>query len=95
MKTTAKELTIYNLSNPAFCEAQGLAKVFQAYAENCPCEDIMMVGFNENSGYIYIALENGVSICSMFGREVEYLTTNFDNGEEVFFDEYQTALDNL
>lgn len=92
---TQTTLTIYNLSNPAFCEAQGLAKVFQAYADNCAGEDIMMIGFNENSGYIYIALENGVTICSMLGREVEYLTTNFDNGEELFFDEYQTALDNL
>ena len=46
----------------AFCEAHGLAKCFQAYADNCPSEDIMVIGFNPNSGYVYIALENGVSI---------------------------------
>lgn len=95
MKTQTEILTIYNLSNPAFCEAQGLAKVFQAYADNCAGEDIMEVGFNPNSGYVYIALENGISICSMLGREVEYLTTNFDNGEETFFDDYEVALGNL
>lgn len=95
MNTQTQQTTIYNLSNPAFCEAQGLSKVFQAYADNCAGGDIMEVGFNANSGYVYIALENGVSICSMLGREVEYLTTNFESGEELFFDEYETALDNL
>ena len=95
MNNNTQTLTIYNLTNPAFCEAQGLAKVFQAYADNCAGEDIMEVGFNANSGYVYIALENGVSICSMLGREVEYLFRVFDDGEEFFFDDYQTALDNM
>ena len=92
MNTQPQTLTIYNLSNPAFCEAQGLAKVFQAYADNCAREEIMEVGFNPNSGYVYIALENGVSICSMLGREVEYLVTNFDTGAESFFDDYESSL---
>lgn len=86
-------LTIYNLSNNiAYCEAKGLSKVFEAYA-NIGREDIMDggIGFNPNSGYVYIALENGISICSMLGREVEYLVTNFENGEESFFDEYEKA----
>ncbi len=95
MKTKIETLTINNISNPAFCEAQGLAKCFQAYADNCAGEDIMEVGFNPNSGYVYIALENGVSICSMLGREVEYLITNFENGEEGFFYNYEVALSNL
>ena len=96
MNTQTQSLTIYGLNESiAFCEAQGLAKCFQAYADNCAGEDIMQVGFNPNSGYVYIALENGVTICSMLGREVEYLTTNFDNGEETFFDSYEVALDNL
>ncbi len=76
----------------AFCEAQGLGKCFQAYADNCAGEDIMEVGFNPNSGYTYIALENGVSICSMLGREVEYLVTNFENGDETFFKSYEQAI---
>jgi hypothetical protein len=81
----------------AFCEVKGLAKCFDAYAE-IGAEDIMEIGFNENSGYIYIALENGISICSCLGREVEYLVTNFETGEESFFTDYENAiefLDNL
>ena len=76
----------------AICEAEGLAKCFQAYADNCDYEDIMDIGFNPNSGYVYIALENGVTICSSFGRKVQFLVTNFGDGEEVFFDDYEEAL---
>jgi hypothetical protein len=78
---------------PAYCEAQGLAKVFQAYADHCVNECIMYggIGFNENSGIVYIALENGVTICSMMGNDVEYLVTNYDTGNEYFFDTYEEA----
>jgi hypothetical protein len=88
-----KNLTIYGLNeNIAFCEAQGLSKCFQAYADNCAGEDIMQIGFNSNSGYVYIALEfNCISICSMLGREVEFLVTNFEDGEETFFNTYEEA----
>ena len=37
-------------SSLAFCEAKGLGKCFIAYAEQSSCEEIMMVGFNPNSG---------------------------------------------
>jgi hypothetical protein len=77
--------------NIAYCEAQGLAKCFQAYADNCASEDIMDVGFNHNSGYTYIALENGITICSMLGRDVEFLVTDFGDGEEFFYDTYEEA----
>lgn len=78
-------------SSIAFCEAQGLAVCFQAYAENCPGEDIFSIGFNPNSGYVYIALENGVQICSMLGRSVEFIITNFETGEEIFLDSYSST----
>jgi hypothetical protein len=84
-------MEIYNLENPAYCEAMGISKVFAAYAENCAGEDIMEVGFNPNSGYVYIALENGVQICSVLGRDVEYLTIDFETGEETFHDQYEEA----
>jgi len=91
-KTMENTITIYGLSGSiAYCEAQGLSNVFGAYAGKCVSEEIMEVGFNPNSGYVYIALENGVSICSMLGREVEYLVTNFEDGEESFFDSYEEA----
>ena len=82
-------MNYYNLESPAYCEAKGLSKVHGAYANDCPCEDIMEVGFNANSGYVYIALENGISICSMLGQDVEYLVTDFEDGTEYFLDTYE------
>ena len=49
--------------------------------------------FNANSGYVYIALENGISLCSMLGNDVEYLTMDYDDNEETFFDSYEEALE--
>lgn len=98
MRHTQDTLTIHNLGNAiAFCEAQGLANCFQAYADNCTAEDILEggIGFNPNSGYVYIALENGVTICSMLGRRVQYLVTDFETGEETFFDNYTLAMESL
>lgn len=89
-------ITIHNFNGDSipYCEAQGLAKVFQAYADHATNESIIEggIGFNENSGIVYIALENGVTICSMLGRDVEYLVTDFEDGEETFYDTYDEAL---
>jgi hypothetical protein len=67
-------------------------KVQKAYRNNCFGEDIMETGFNNNSGYVYIALENGVQIASCFGQEVDYIAYDFETGEEFFFDTYEDAL---
>ena len=75
----------------AYCEAKGLSKVFMAYANECSGSEIMEVGFNPNSGYVYIALEDGISICSNLGREVEFLVTDSNDGEETFYDTYEEA----
>ena len=75
----------------AFCEAQGFAKCFQAYADNCASREIMDIGFNSNSGYTFIALENGITICSMLGGDVEFLVTDFGEGEEFFYATYEEA----
>jgi hypothetical protein len=91
MKITNK-LTIHGFDSNSMCylEALGMSKVFEAYASIG--EDMMEggIGFNANSGYVYIALENGVSICSMLGRDVEYLVADM-YGEEYFFDTYEEA----
>lgn len=76
----------------AYCEAQGLSIVFNAYSEQCAGEDIMEIGLNENSNYVYIALENGISICSNLGRAVEFLVTDFNDGKETFYGTYEKAL---
>jgi hypothetical protein len=85
-----QELTIYGFSNSiCYCESMGLSNCLKEYASIG--EDIMEIGFNPNSGYVYIALENGISICSSFGGEVEFLVTNAEDGEETFFDIYEDA----
>lgn len=90
-------LQIYGFTNNSIyaLEAQGLARVMQAYANNCAGEDIVQIGFNNNSGYVYIALENGVQIASKLGDDVEYITINTEEGQESFFDSYELALDNM
>ena len=89
-----KHLTVYNLFDSiAFCEAQGLSKVFQAYADNCPGEDIFEIGFNNKTGYVYISLEcSNIIICSFLGQDVVYIITNFDTGSEEFLDSYEEAI---
>ena len=44
-----------------------------AFNQFCKGEEIMQCGFNKQSGYVYIALENGISIASCFGQDVEYI----------------------
>jgi len=90
------QLTLNGLNQSiAYCEAEGLSICFQAYANNFPGEDIFEIGFNPNTGYTYIALEQNVTICSMLGRNAEYLVTDFDNGQELFFNNYQEAVQHL
>jgi hypothetical protein len=93
MTNTQTQLTINGFDSSSMCylEALGMSKVFEAYASIG--EDIIEggIGFNPNSGYVYIALENAISICSMLGRDVEYLVTDFNDGEEHFFDTYEEA----
>ena len=87
------QIEITGISNAiAYCEAKGLSKVFMAYANECTRMEIMAVGFNPNSGYVYIALEDGISICSNLGNDVEFLVTDFNNGEETFYNSYKEAL---
>jgi hypothetical protein len=73
----------------AYLESIGKSKIWQAYADNFAGEEIMQEGFNPNSGYVYIALENGISICSLLGGNVEFLVSEHENGEELFFNSYQ------
>lgn len=67
-------------------------KDYQKYASG---EEIMECGYNEISGYVYIALENGIQIVSCFGQESEYLIFSFETGEEHFFETYKQAEKNL
>lgn len=88
-----KNLTIYGLTESiAALEAQGLSKVFDSYSDFCSGEEIMQIGFNSFTGYIFIALDNGIQIGSCLGQDVVYIVTDTMNGDEEFFDTYQEAL---
>jgi hypothetical protein len=69
--------------------------VQQAYRDHAWGEEIFETGFNTSSGYVYIALENGVQICSCFGQDVDYCVYDFETGEEHFFDTYDEAMEHL
>jgi hypothetical protein len=87
------ELHGFNQGFICALEAQGLSKCFEAYSKHCSGSSIMEIGFNPNSGYVYITLEmEHITICSNMGRNVEYLYTDFDNGEEIFFETYEEAV---
>jgi hypothetical protein len=92
-KTMEEQLIIHGISRPAYCEAIGLSKCFEAYAKTVGVDDIESVGFNANSGWVYIALECGVSIGSLLGRQVEFIAYDAGTGEEYFYDTYEEALD--
>ena len=68
--------------------------VQKAHLEHAYNERIDGQGFNKNTGYVYIALENGIQIASCFGQDVEYIKYNYKIDEELFFDTYQEALNN-
>jgi hypothetical protein len=73
----------------AYLEAKGKSKVWEAYAEHYAAEEIMEEGFNPNSGYVYLALENGITIASSFGQEVHFIYYDFDSDEEMIFDSFE------
>jgi len=82
-------------SSISYTEAKGLSMCFMAYADNCAGEEIMSVGFNKNSGYVYISLENGIAISSGMGQDVEFLIYDAETGEEMFFNTYSEAMRNM
>jgi hypothetical protein len=69
-----------------YLEAKGKSIIWNAYAEWFTAEEIIEEGFNINSGYVYLALEMGVTIASAFGQDVEYIVFDHETDEELFFD---------
>ncbi len=57
-------------------------------------ESAEFAGYNNISWYVYIALENGVTICEAFNW-VEFLVTNLEDWEEFFFETYEEAEEKL
>lgn len=88
-------MEIHNYENMGSLDKKSLELVWVAYNDTRLNEEIFEIGFNLSSGYVYIALENGVSIASCFGQSVDYIVTDYNNGEEFFFDTYDEAYKKL
>lgn len=69
-----------------YLDAKSKSIVWNAYAEHFAGEEIMEEGFNLNSGNVYIALENGITIASAFGQAVDFYVYDFDNDDEFGFE---------
>jgi hypothetical protein len=74
-------------------DIQSIDIVIKAYKKYANGEDIEFSGFNNQSGYVYIALSNGVQIISSFGQEVEFLINDYQTEDEIFLDTYTEALE--
>ena len=68
-----------------YSDAKSKSLVWAAYAENFAGEEIIEEGFNMNSGYVYLALENEITIASCFGQSVEFIVYDNETEEELFF----------
>jgi len=81
-----------NINNLATADLRSLAKCILAYADNCPMHDIEMSGYNSQSGYTYIGVDNGITIGSFAGQDVEFIVHDFETGEETFYQTYLAAV---
>ena len=84
-------MQIINFDKMGSLDKCSLELVWSAYNKYTSNEDIFEIGFNLDSGYVYIALENNVSIASCYGQSVDYIVTDYNNGKEFFFDTYHEA----
>ena len=80
------------LSNLGASDFESWIIVQRAYMDHAWGTEISETGYNSSSGYLYIALENGVQLCSCKGRDVEFCVFNYHAGELFNFDDYETAL---
>ena len=89
----------FDTSNFGAAEFEGMAKVVAAFASLDPDYRETIgegsCGFNQYSGYVYMALDCGVTIGSMLGRNVLYMVNDYDDCEEYFFRSFEGALRKL
>ena len=86
------EMKIHNYDKMNSTDKLSFHKVWKAYMDNTSGnEEIFEMGFNLNSRYAYIALECDIQIACKEGEDVEFLVTDYENGDEYFFDSYEEA----
>jgi hypothetical protein len=80
-----------NQTSFGYSDAKSKSIIWEAYANYFAGEEIIEEGFNLNSGFVYIALEHGVTITSAFGQAVEFIIYDDETEEEMFFDSIEEA----
>ena len=80
-------------------QANALSVLFDVYKHTDACIselEPMTFGYNNWSGYYYIAFENiGWSIVLTPWGDVQFMTTDFETGNEEFFDTEAEAMEVL
>ncbi len=79
----------------SFYDAQALSVLMNAYSESSLCSDEPLhFGYNKFTGYYYIAFEN-VSLQIVYRKNLLWMTTDLDTGNEEFFDTEEEAMEHL
>tara|TARA_R110001606_G_scaffold381800_1_gene543224 strand:- start:851 stop:1144 length:294 start_codon:yes stop_codon:yes gene_type:complete len=81
----------FDLNKMGYLDIESMYLVIDEFRNLPNSELIQETGFNTTSGYVYIALENGIQIASCFGNDVIYVVSNSETGDEFFLDTYAEA----
>ena len=79
-------------------QANALSVLFDVYKHTDACSELepMIFGHNHLSGYYYIAFENiSLSIVLTPQNDVQFMTTDYDNGNEEVFSTEEEAMKHL
>ena len=79
-------------------QANALSVLFDVYKHTDACMNLepMIFGHNNWSGYYYIAFENiSLSIVLTPQNDVQFMTTDYDNGNEEVFGTEEEAMKHL
>jgi hypothetical protein len=79
-------------------QANALSVLFDVYKHTDACSELepMTFGYNQWSGYYYIAFANiSLSITLDTRGEVQFMTTDFETGNEEFFNTEAEAMEAL
>ena len=79
-------------------QANALSVLFDVYKHTNICDELEPITFGHNhlSGYYYIAFENiSLAIVLTPRNDVMFMTTNFETGDEQFFDTEEEAMEHL
>ena len=81
----------------SFNQAQALSVLMNAYSESSLCPDEpLCFGYNAFTGYYYIAFENvSVQIVLDNRKNLLWMTTDIETGNEEFFDTEEEAMEYL